>query len=683
MLTEYVNSFVKLGIGAAFEPRLGDGRFTMINKTRAIVDMKGMKYSCGLELASNFQITGAKFRVSNPTPKSNFYGYNKRYIDEDGVYDPLRAIDEYSRTVPGMRLGRDELKALASTDNLVDSQEAFIYNMLVSWFKAKLYKDMSGKNGKFTVQHSSFKDSHVGFSMYGEYGERSVDINLGPPRADEDFSYAVEYRDSTNFWTRPYVIKYSSNSVDQTSFYIAHAAGADGNSGLSADIPIAPLDFDELLFDPIGLSPSAAIKLHGDYWQKPNVIWLWIMDYVRLNRVEQEFASALELLGSLATQPMPSYHESILWSKALTNVNLSKFSPTRARIPSNLVGEPNVHDLNASTFTFDESKSPSNFVSVSSILNYTFWLGMYGMVSNFSEDCADWTDAFVSTDAELGILNTVPARAAMISLVTGKETNSCFTDNCHITFDLSGMYGIKQMVVSEVVDNQHTGTVYFDAVPQYVSGSLLLGAVSSDYPVLHHLHPQQSFSADRNGLVTPEDAAKMANTYRLFGHHLNVEHFRSGELYPTYANSEDSVIAVYELFGRSRTFDIMRVTSSTVRQGRSSDLPDAAHIAQYGECHVSFDQPVIEVSAWKRRKMVHRPVMVVDSRRVATKFHVGATSGFEKTRFVSYNRTGTRRQDFHEAQPELMPAVPIVRGTAAHTIPLEAAQEVDPAEDVE
>jgi len=683
MLSEYINSFAKLGVGAAFEPKFGDGRFTMVNRTRAIMGLGDMKYSVGLRLASHFQFTGAKFAITRPVPRSNFYGYNKKYIDEDGVYDPLRAIDEYSRTVPGMRLNKEDLRALASTDNIVDSQEAYIYNMLVSWLKARLYVDMKGKDGKVSISKSDFMDSHIGYSMTGDYGDKDYIITLGPPAGEDDTPYKMEYRDSANFWSRPYVMKYSSNSVEQVSFYMAHVLGSAGTSGLSADIPIDPLSFDELLLDPIGMAPSGVLKLFGEYWQRPNVIWLWIMDYVRLNRVEQEFASALELLGAIATQPLPSYHESILWSKAITVVNLSRFSPTRARVPTNLGGEPNVHDLNASTFTFDEGKAPSNFITVSSILTYAFWVGIYGMVSNYSEDCKSWDDVFASSDAELGILNTIEARAAMISLVTGKETMSCFTTNCHLTYDLSAMYGIKRLVVDKVYDDEHPGYLLFDTVPEYVSGSLLLGAVSSDYPILQHLAPKQSFQVNRQGLVEATTAAKIANAYRLFGHEVQIEHFRSGELYPVYANAEDSVIAVYELFARTRTFDLMRVTSSHAREGRHVDIPDAIHLDTYGECHIVIDMPVIDVCAWKQRQLVHRPTTMVDSRRVPTTFRVGSTSGFEKSRFSVYNRGGTRVQGFQETQVELAPEHPVVRGTAATTVPIEPPLEADPAQGAE
>lgn len=305
------------------------------------------------------------------------------------------------------------------------------------------------------------------------------------------------------------------------------------------------------------------------------------------------------------------------------------------------------------------------------------------MISNYSDDCAEWYDVFASQDSELAILSTVEARAAMISLVTGKETNSCFTPNCHITMDLSPMYGIKQLAVDEIFDANHSGIIRFDSVPSYVSGSLLIGSVSSEYPTLQHLKPVQDFEVDRTGLVKAEEAAKIANLYRLFGHQVTIEHFRSGELYPVYANSSDSVIAVYELFGRARTFDIMRVNSSYPREGRHTDIPSASHLLTYGKCHIAFDMPVIDVCAWMRRKTVHRPIMMLESRRVPTKFNVGATSGFEKTRLLAFNKTGIRRQDFHEAPTELAPSIPAVRGMAATTQPIVMSQEEDLVGDVE
>jgi hypothetical protein len=683
MITEYLNSFVKLGIGRAFEPRFGDGRFTMVNKTEVRVGMGDQRYSCALELSSDFQITGWKYGASSPEPKTYFYGYNKRYIDESGVYDPLRAIDEYSRTVPGLRLRKEDLVALATTDNLVDSQESFIYNMLVSWFKARIYKDMGGKNGKVSVGQSAYKDSHVGIGIAGSYADRTIEIELGSPVAYDDEEITYVQRTAENYWSLPYVLRYTSTNISQVSFYIIHVLGRSGQSGLACDIPIPGLELKNVLLDPVGSVATNSFSEEAVPWDQPERLWLYIMDYVRLNRLEQAFSAALELLGAVCSQPMPSYQESALWNNMVTTINLSRFSPTRARVPANLIGEPYSHDTTAIEFVMEETRSPANFLTVSAVLNYTAWVGIFGLFSNYAEDCSQWRNAFCAMSDELAVLNTVDARAALVSLVTGKELVTCFNANCYLSYDTSPMANVVSLEADEVFEPGYDPIIRFDTVPAYVSGSLIIGSVATNIKGLAHLQPDQSFAVDRYGSCSPGEAIILANTYRMFGHEARLEHPQSGEVFPIYANTADATVASYELLARTREFDRIRVSDSVRRKGRSSELPSASLLYQVGRCTVRYLIPTLGVAAWRKRTMVHRPNTMITSRREPVIFRVNNMAEFSSSRFTVRNKSGIRRQDFHEARVEPAPARPVGTSALAPITSLALGVHEEPADAAE
>jgi hypothetical protein len=683
MITDYLNSFVRLGIGKAFEPRLGDGRFTMLNKSEVRVCIGEQRYSCALELSSDFQITGWKYGRASQEPKTYFYGYNKRYIDENGVYDPLRAIDEYSKSVPGLRLRKEDVAALASTDNLVDSQEAFIYNMLVSWFKARIYKDMNGKDNKVNVKQSAYRDSHVGIGIKGNYQDRDVEITLGAPIDYEDDEITFNQRSAENYWSSPYVMRYTSTNLGQVSFYMIHVLGRSGQSGLACDIPIPGISMKDILLDPVGNVATNSFSEAAVPWSQPERLWLYIMDYVRLNRLEQAFAAALEMLGAIASQPMPSYQESALWHNMITTVNLSRFAPTRARIPSNLMGEGYIQDTNASDFVLEESRSPANFMTVSAVLNYTAWVGIYALFANYAEDCSNWRNAFCAMSDELAVLHSVDARAALISLVTGKELVTCFNANCYLTYDTSAMADITQLEVDQVFEIGYDPIVRFDAVPAYVSGSLIIGTVATSIKTLAHLRPEQDFAVDRYGSCDPASAAIISNTYRMFGHDVRLEHTMSGELYPVYANTADATVATFELLSRARDFDKIRVTDSIRRPGRSAELPGASLLHQMGKCTVRYLIPTIGVTAWKKRTMVHRPNTIITSRREAVVFRVSNMAEFSSSRFTVRNRGGIRHQDFHDVRVDPAPVRPIGTAALAPITALDLGVHEDPADAAE
>ncbi|QGY72627.1 putative coat protein [Plasmopara viticola lesion associated toti 1] len=667
MHTEYINSFLKLGIGASLDVKFGDGRFSIINKTRIHAKAGLQTYTAGLELMSDFQVTGWKHGRQSMQPTNTYYGYNKQYLDDDGVYDPLRAIDDYSKTVPGLRLNKVDLEALASTGGKADSHEAFIYNMLVSWLYAKIYRDTGGKDNRLILQQSGYSDSHTAFNYFDSGNTTSYNHAMGEPFTGTKNNLGWDVRTLENYWDRPYVFRYTSTNVPQISFYLSHLWGRSGNGPLSADVKLEGLDDQEVYLDPVGPIRNMIFSNEVVPWGSPDALWLWIMDYVRLNRVEQAFAAAFELLGAVANQPMPSYQESHLWHKANLSINLAPFSPVRARVPSNLRGEPNLHDTNAITMLSDETKAPANYITTAAVMNYTAWVGLHSMVSNFSRDMRDWRPAVESYDAEMAILATPESRAALVSLVTGKEIFTCMNNNCHITYDLSDMANVKYIADYVPLEEEYPAKLKLDGLPPYVSGSMIMGCVALELQEVAHLHGTYSFQISTYNDLDPVDAGKAASTYRLFGHDTEIVHFRSMEQYPIYANRNDSTIAVHEIINRTRDFDRLKILSSSPRTGRNVDLPGAESLSNYGSVHVTIDRPTLLVLPWQSRRNVFRPAVVMQNNRAAVHFKVGNTSQYKTAHFNIGRVQNMVSQGFHERHLEVAPAHPVISGELAPT----------------
>jgi len=300
-------------------------------------------------------------------------------------------------------------------------------------------------------------------------------------------------------------------------------------------------------------------------------------------------------------------------------------------------------------------------------MNYTAWVGLYAMVSNFSRDMRDWRPAVESYDAEMAILATPESRAALVSLVTGKEIFTCMNNNCHITYDLSDMANVKYVADFVPLEEDYPSKLKLDGLPPYVSGSMVLGCVALELQEVAHLHGNYSFQVSTYNDLDPVDAGKAASTYRLFGHDTEIVHFRSMEQYPIYANRNDSTIAVHEIINRTRDFDRLKILSSSPRSGRNVDLPGAESLSNYGEVHVTIDRPTLLVLPWQSRRNVFRPAVVMQNNRAAIHFKVGNTSQYKTAHFNIGRVQNMVSQGFHERHLEIAPSHPVISGELAPT----------------
>jgi hypothetical protein len=660
MLNSFLKSLVNYKYNDTIEPKLRDGRFTVVNESRATFNVKGDKYHTNLFLQTDFSLTNFKPSVRTNHANVNFLGYNKKYISDSGTYDFITAVEEFSKTTMGNRMTRAEAVALSATNIYADSHEAFILNMLISWYTAKLYSDTSGKDRILKLKQSGYRDTHVGISIQGQLTENTIEYELGSPNPASLAGSTWTFRDATNFWSRPYVLRYNCGQAEQAYFYMAHVVGRSGQSQINADIQIEPANSGELLLDPVGGEHDLSYKEDAIPWDKPGILWLWIIDYVKLNRVEHAFAAAFELLSTLAAQPMPSFQESTMWNNMSIVVTLSKFSPTRARVRSNFEGEPLVADTTPHEFIINDGVHPSNSLFAGSIMNYYFWIGLQATVDNYARSISKWDEVFLAHDDELAILSGHQAHSAMISIATGKHVPTMMTESAFVSYDMTAMYGKDRIYFTEVTDDQYPTSIQLEGINPYVSGSLVIGSVVGTLATTQHLTALQEINVDEYQQVLPEDAILLANAYRLFGNDVSLAHSRTREEYATYAAVREAVINPAQILDRTRDFDRIEVVRSGARQGRHTELPTASTLRGTSGITLTITTPNLEVVAWRHPQVRAGITLAIPGKRRPVTFTVKAGETYKSVVMRPRKIPASDKADFHIAGVDINPDKPII-----------------------
>jgi hypothetical protein len=338
-MAQFIRSVVDFTYKRALEPRISQGQFSILNSITATVTNKIGTFHSNIDALVDFQCTGLKVRTFVTDTTTSYAGYNKKYIRDDGTYDPIPAFEEFAKNPVGRKISKEDASAIIKGMVMEDCHEPFIYNMLVSWYKAKLYKDTHAVGDLLILKQSGLSDAHVKQQYYGE-PDHTKELQMGHPNPNKS-EVTLNFRGMVNYWEYPYVLRYSTGSKEQTGFYLSHLNGREGNTGLNVDITLPGIDTSLLCLDPVGLHEYMSGSYFEDIpWTKPELLWSWIMDYVQLNRVEHAFAAAFEMLGSLSMQPINTYHEGVMWHEMETQAVFGAFRPTRGKVRTNLEGKP-------------------------------------------------------------------------------------------------------------------------------------------------------------------------------------------------------------------------------------------------------------------------------------------------------------------------------------------------------
>jgi hypothetical protein len=621
MQTEFIKGKLNFRFGRDISPRVKNGFMVLENNTSATATVDGASYHSDLKLSTQFTFTGREKRVDTARSWTNWDGYNETYMDVNGVYDPGLALTEFARHSKERRVVKEDTYSILTRQVQEDSHEAFIYNMLISWLKAQLKQFNADTEEVLKVVTVPYDDSHVTIDIGNGFSKVTHEIELGLPVDQNDIAKANWYirevapgtRATENYWKREFVLHYDGSSPQKTAFYLAHVLGRTKVSQLNFDVPIAPLDTDLLALDPIGGEDLAT-----DFdipWDKPELFWSWIIDYVRLNRLESAFAATLELLGSVAVQPAWSTQEACLWARSQLVIVLPTFSPTRARIRTNLEGSPYRTSAGSTEFTMTEARSPKTFLLTSALSNYYQYLGLYAVLFNEARSMTDWHQVYTSQAGILRELVSCEAKAACISVATGMEYATCMHEGCGMYIDISPMSVTKANLAYKPKGGYDYIGYEGKWLPAPVTGSLVLGTCSGEMEALAHLqgHIQVKFQGAIGQMYDTDVTYKTATIYRLFGHDVEFERYPTNDTVAAVVPSKECVPDVGSIMFDPSDPVTLKIGRNVSRDhGHSYVLPNLFTLA-HGEKTLTctIQTPMIEVYDDEERKVRCAPTVLL------------------------------------------------------------------------
>jgi hypothetical protein len=392
------------------------------------------------------------------------------------------AVSDLARVGAERRIFKEDTLALISKNLRNDSHEAFIMNMLQSWMRAYLYEqnayqrsgdmprlasleesEIIGPDGTrsrvvsatgepvLIVKSSGYSDNHV--QMPGPFGMdvHEHEIILGPPVNEMEYGHVASavMRNKDNYWSRPYVLHYNAATAAQETFYLLHTLGRTQVSALNTDFALPGIDPSQLLLDPVNAASDVRIDPDAVPWHKPDILYMWALEYATMNRVEHAFTAAMEVLSYAAAQPVYAGAEAQAWNSCALVFRIPRFSPTRAVVRTALHGEPYLPTGMPHEVLMRDETAPHQFTT-GTLLNYLAMYGLYCVVANEARAYDNWRDVFVTTTGDLSVLRDAAALPLLVSAVTGQEVPTCMMDGCSVSYDMTAMATVTQLLAYDI-----------------------------------------------------------------------------------------------------------------------------------------------------------------------------------------------------------------------------------------
>jgi len=664
MPENFLNELSIFDISRDYNAAVKHGRFSLLNTSFATLTAAGVSSHANLELRADFCMAGRNKRLEIVDNFTNFTGINRKYITDSGYFDAGLALEEFARLSTEKRVVKEDTLSIISKQIMNDSHELYLYNMLTTWLHAHLYTSQRGENNKLQYKTVPYEDAHIVLPVDGDkLAEHTYTFDLGLPCIESAYrGSAPDYRNAENYFSKPYVLKYNGASDKQEAFYIIHIYGRNRVSSLNYDHCLPGLNPDLVLLDPINTSRTTP---HVDFdnvipYDQPDLIFSWILDYVKLNRVEQHFGSALELIASAAAHPMPSSAEACAWVKAQLVSVLPAFSPTRARIKCALTGEPYYPEAASAELHFSDIASMKSFLQRGAITNYLMWYGLYVLTFEDARTVEHWRAMFAANTDNLFPTMTPGARAMCVSNLIGQEVPTLFGPGCGFYIDSSPLREVTSLTGRAKDGDFPGGVVPINAVYAPVSGALFIGALSGNSIPVQHLKAIQSMVFNDFYYLAGDIALQLANAYRLFGYELTLEDPSSKLRYRPWAPVEQLIIEPASVIFDPMAPDIVKVISSQVRAGRSIPLPPVNNLLRLGNAKLVISKPNIKMNEWRSRKTESAPMVVVNRKAAPVEFKIKSGHSFMRTNMTAkpIPEPVTIKQDFRVDSDRPTPAQP-------------------------
>jgi hypothetical protein len=397
---------------------------------------------------------------------------------------------------------------------------------------------------------------------------------------------------------------------------------------MNGDVRIPPLTLAKVAFERVSgriheIDGSEEIDWGDDRW-----IWALIVSYVAENRLSAQFAAAYETLMCALVQPRPSSMEATVYWRCPITIVLPPFMPTRAKIPTALVGEEFTIDPLAKEFVTDFSRAPAVGIARAALLNYMHWYGCYAVIENEVNHDLDWQLSLASRAGGIGLLEQPTTRAAVTSVITGHEVTTCMSEDCFVYINFEHLATICAVVIASSPDGSYNvGQVVVPRMmPPPTSGCLILGATNAAVPAVYHLTAsQQIVDIQNDDDVKYMFAVRLANAYRLFGHEVGFENL-DGEVITPWAPVKELVIDPTSMGRKVGRHYTARPTYSDRRPGRSVPLPAIYEQATHEDMLLTIAKPVLVICPYGSKDRIAQTRVVLTRKPKPITFSVRSTA---------------------------------------------------------
>jgi hypothetical protein len=652
------------------ETTLDRGSFSLLNTFTTHVGQDGYAYNRVTEARTDFSPNAFTTEVRVTTEGSTPYGVNAEFVTPEGVINHNVAHEFMAKSVAVRRVYKDVIFSDFNGHLSVDAQEAYLFNLMISWFKASIAKKSGNKAGDpLLVPTGMYEDSHVEVDPRG-FGTKRWMVEIGPPVAlqgEEDETFVSRAKD--NFFECEQVFKYASSSKAQEAFYLIHLFGREGKGGLHVDVTLPSADLEDLLVDKVGGGP-VRFKPNEIDWYDDVKMWRWIMDYAEVNRLTHQLATVLEMFTQLGYQPKASSAEGMLWGYGHFEITLPMMKFTRAVLPVLLEGEqymPSATPAEARVYAFP---NPFEMILHGAVDNVYFWLGMYQTYQAAALECEPWEAVFEDLGGNILVKNDALQRASMLSAISGSEVVTLYSNVCNVVFNTERMAGHLDM--TEITRKVATNATNYRciAVPIYTTGSLVIGTVSDPTELLAHLEGAQvlNMSDDKPYIDDNTDLLKLANVYRIFGYDTEIADVKGNTTRAPWARAHECVIDAYSVLKSEYAKSQHWMNAAYRRPGRSGDFLPLSAVRHGEQMKITFTIPEITVKQFERRV---QELKTVKKRRTETKrplIRVSAQSVVRNVIMRPAQPKKDTRQDFQSDEAKQPPRVPMTIARERPTI---------------
>nr|UUV42403.1 MAG: capsid protein [Enontekio toti-like virus 1] len=369
-------------------------------------------------------------------------------------------------------------------------------------------------------------------------------------------------------------------------------------------------------------------------------------------------------------QPIWSSAEACAWQSSELVLVLGTFSPTRARIRTNLSGAAYVLDPNAIDYVIKAQTLPMTYMTTSAIYNYYMWYGLYAIVASEAQSRDDWRTALTSVPGILKNLYTPHMRAICLAAIVGHEIPTSMSGGAGFYVSLAGMSEVTEIPRSKLdygyntITDQRTSEiaeVKIDALYAPVSGSLILGTLAGELEAVQHLKSivSQTFRGVRDTLYDSVELTKVATMYRLFGHDVVYEDNITRTLIKPWGNVSQCIPEPASIWFDPRDIKKLTIKNSDPRHGRCVPLPNLGSLTE-GTISMTIERPFIEFTVFGSRKEPLRTYITRRRDKPKIEMLIKPVYSFTSETFRTTGTSQYKYQDFREESMKVPPQQPEV-----------------------